>query len=399
MPGPRSSASAAPAWLIRLVYAFAGASAVLWIIGFFEPYHFLFPPGPDFEDILVYKGRFTLYHSIKFFKSHAFSGFAYPAGAAPIYEAFYKTADPVQTYLILAAVIAIAALLAAFLFLRRNNAARLFPALLLLSFPFVFLVQRANIELILWLLVALGLVAALRGLRVAAAILFGVAAAIKLYPILLLGLFLRRKDDLPAFFTGLVTALLAMAAAIAYTGPTFTLAAQGFFTGIDRFQGHYVDTISRVEVLFDHCLFSPFKYYAAMHHQSLDTWRVPYYCIAGTLALLLFLRVRTLPFLNRAVFLTVAMVALPPVSFVYTLNHLYMPFVFLLATFAGTRSTPPASARLTFVLLLLVLTPMDALTAFGALPVGPLQAVLLLCVLLLATTQPWPGPRAAIVLD
>lgn len=387
-----------PSWLPRLIYLFAALAAILWLLPLLTTHPTLFPSGPNFEDIIVYKGRFTLYHSAKFFTSRAYSAFAYPAGAAPIYALFYATADATTTYLLLAFAATISALTAAFLFLRHHAATKLFLPLLLFSYPLIFLIQRANIELILWLIVALGIVADRRNLAIPAAILFGLAAAIKLYPILLLGLFLkpkatRSRNDLPAFAIGILTFALATAAAIATTGPTFAIAAHGFFTGVDKFQGHYVDTVSQVEIAFDHCLFSPIKYLAYTQHISPAPWRSTYYLCAATLALILFLRVRTLPFLNRIVFLVAAMVCLPPVSFTYTLVHLYLPMFLLLA--ALTASTKPPTALAALALLLFLMLPLVSLRVLTPIPTGPIQSFALFTLLILCAITPWHDAATA----
>lgn len=378
-----------------LVYLFAAVAAGLWLAAWLSPHSVLFPPGPTFADITVYKGRFTLYHTAKFFTSRAYSGFAYPAGAAVIYEQLYKTSDAVTTFYCLAAAAALAFLGIGAWILARAGALRLAPALAIAtSFPIVFLIQRANIEIVLWILIALGLLSAWRGWSVAAAILFGIAAAVKLYPVLLLGLFLRRKRDLPAFLVGVLTAILAMCWSIAHAGPTFSIAAEGFFHGVDRFQTHYVDAVSRVEIAFDHCFFSAFKYHASLHHMSPAPWRTTYYAVAGLCALLLFLRVRTLPFLNAVLFLVTAMVTLPPVSFAYTLVHLELPLLLLLGALTA-RGRMPATAVLALLLLLAVMLPLPALHTFGIVPTGPLASFLLAALLLLTALQPWPTGASA----
>ncbi|MEO6923950.1 MAG: glycosyltransferase family 87 protein, partial [Bryocella sp.] len=378
-------------WLKAMLWVFAAVAALLWLASLTVNRPTLFPSGPTFEDVLVYKGRFSLYHTAKFFTSRAYSSFAYPAGSAPLYEALYGTADAVSTYLIVSCSLIAVGLGGAVLFLKKRGAVALVLPLLLLSFPMVFLVQRGNIEVVLWALVALGLVVYRRGWTVAAAILFGLAAAMKLYPILLLGLFLKRKRDVPALVIGVVTALAATGAAIAYTGPTFAVAANGFFTGVSRFQSHYVDVVSKVEVGFDHCLFSPLKYYAYLHHLSPAPWKPAYFAIAGVVTLLLFLRVRTLPFLNRVLFLVTAMVSLPPVSFTYTLVHLYVPLLFLMGCFVTFKGRPPATAVLALTLICFLMLPLAGLTAFDAkLPIGPIQACALLLLLLCCAMQGWP---------
>jgi hypothetical protein len=400
MPIRPTSARASSSWLHRLLIALSLASIFLWLLPLLSSHRVLFPSGPNFEDIVVYRGRFSLFHTARFFTSRSFSAFAYPAGAAPVYAAFYATGDAIAAFLILSTAATLAALTGAFLYLRRNHLAHLFPWLLLFTFPLVFLIQRANIELVLWIIVALGILAWHRGLAWLAAILFGIGFAIKLYPILLLGLFLgpaghRSRKNLSAFMLGIFAALLSMAAAIAYAGPTFLIAAQGFTTGVDRFQNHYVDTVSRIEVAFDHSLFSPFKYVTFLHHTSPAPFRHTYYIAAAIFALLLFLRVRKLPSLNLLIFLVAAMISLPPVSFTYTLTHLLVPIVLLLTALANAKSRPPATAVLTLILLLALTLPLASLSVLGFDPTGPLQSFLLLAVLILTALEPWPLPSPA----
>ncbi len=386
--------SGRPFGLNALLLAFAALAAVLWLLPLFSPHSVLFPAGANYADILVYKGRFTVYHSLKFFTSRAFSGFAYPPGAAPIYELFYQTSNALQTYLTLATITTLAALIATWLYLRRNGIARVFPLLLLFSFPLVFLIQRANIEIVLWIVIALGIVAYRRNAPLPAAVLFGLAASVKLYPIFLLGLFLKRRAQLPAFLLGLITAALALIAATTYTGPTFLQAASGFTTGLGRFQDHYVETVSSVELIFDHSLFSPLKYQAYLQHISPTLWTHTYYLIAGAFALLLFLRVRTLPAINRIVFLVVAMVSLPPVSFTYTLVHLYLPLLLLTGVLAASRTAPPPTALAVLALLLFLLLPLMAVqtlhTGPPPWPTGPMQSCALFATLVLTALTPWP---------
>jgi hypothetical protein len=381
--------------LTRLATVISALAAMLWLLPLFSPHSVLFPAGAAFADILVYKGRFTLYHTLKFFTSRAFSGFAYPPGAAILYEAFYTTSDPVQTYLLFAALTTLIALAATWLFLRRNGIIHLVPLLLLSSFPLVILIQRANIELLLWIVIATGILAYRRGLAIPAAVLFGLAASVKLYPIFLIGLFLRRKQDLRAFAVGLATAILSLIAATAYAGPTFLLAARGFTTGLSSFQDHYIDKVSKVEVAFDHSLFSPLKYSAFLNHASPAPWTHTYYFIAGSFALLLFLRVRSFPFLNRLVFLLVAMVSLPPVSFTYTLVHLYLPILLLCGILATRRSSAPKTAIASLALLLFVTLPLVSLNVIApGFPAGPIHSFVLLALLVLSTLQPWPSKAA-----
>jgi hypothetical protein len=396
----RASSISAPPWLLRLLSAFAVVAAVLWILPVTpmltgHPFAFtaLFPGGRAFADILVYHARFTLFHTRKFFLvTRGISAFAYPAGAAPVYEVFNSFAHPDIAYLdVAAAWTAIFTAITWAILAKASSAGtatRLYMRLALLSFPLIFLIERANIELILWMIVAIGILAYRKGYAVPAAILFGVAASMKLYPIFLLGLFLKRRRDLPAFAIGIVTALAATAFAIAYAGPTFSIAAHGFYVGVDRFQDHYAETVRSAEIDFDHSLFSPIKYWSYVQHQSLQAWMTPYYLCAGAFAGLLYLRVRTLPFLNRVIFLVAAMVSLPPVSYSYTLIHLFLPVVLFVAALLKTRNAP-TTAKLAFAAMLFMLLPLVALSAWQDIPAGPIQSLGLLFLLPLAAISPW----------
>jgi uncharacterized membrane protein len=71
--------------------------------------------------------------------------------------------------------------------------ATLFPlTVALVSFPIAGLLQRGNIELFVWVFAGVGTWLFVRGREDAAAALWGLAAAVKLYPIVLLGLLLPR---------------------------------------------------------------------------------------------------------------------------------------------------------------------------------------------------------------
>jgi hypothetical protein len=108
--------------------------------------------------------------------------------------------------------------------------------------------------------------------------------------------------------------------------------------------------------------------------------------------------VRTFPFLNRTVFLTTAMVALPPVSFTYTLIDLYVPAFFLVGAFLNFRTRPPATAILGLLLILFVALPIMAISSLSpGLPTGPIQSCALLLLLIVSAIAPWPetGIRSA----
>jgi hypothetical protein len=97
-----------------------------------------------------------------------------------------------------------------------------------------------------------------------------------------------------------------------------------------------------------------------------------------------------MPSLNRVVFLVTAMVCLPPVSFTYTLVHLYVPILLLMGNFATSHIKPPVTAILSLLLLLSLTLPLVSLSVIQPTPTGPIQAFTLLAVLILSVLTPWP---------
>jgi hypothetical protein len=84
------------------------------------------------------------------------------------------------------------------------------------------------------------------------------------------------------------------------------------------------------------------------------------------------------------------MVSLPPVSFTYTLVHLYLPLLLLLCALATSRTTLPATAAAVCALLLFVMLPLVSLYVFQPLPTGPIVSFTLLAVLILSALTAWP---------
>jgi hypothetical protein len=362
-------------------------------------------------DITVYAQRFELYRTPAFFEKSSdpkVSTFAYPPAAALIYYFFYKII-PHSRYLYvgLSALVSLVTIGSLWLlgvrFLRSPFRSGLFIATsLLFSFPFLFLIQRGNIELIVWSVIAIGILAYFRGALYLAAVLFGIAASVKLYPVLLLGLFLsRRKIAYGPFLAGLASCAVVTLFALWFSGPSLGYAAHGFAAGVAGFQGGYVKQIRFTEIGFDHSLFSPIKLLAIGHNVSPASLTRPYYLIAGLLmAAVFFLRVRTLPSLNQLVFLVTAMILFPPVSYEYTFVHLYLPLLLLLATFVGYRGESATSASSValgaLVCMLILLLPVDLLGKAPVFFAGQLQVVPLLFLLGFAVAAPWTSEAAAV---
>ncbi len=305
-----------------------------------------------FADLSHYDRIFLSLHQARFFTGA--ERFAYPAPAALIYDLLLHLG-----HLRLAAFLAFTLLLGiipALLFgrallargLARSSTALFLTVLLLTSWPLLFLLERGNIECVVVLFTFLGAAAFWQRKPLPAAVLWALAASLKIYPLILLLLLVRRPTR-PAALLGLATFSSALLLSFWFIGPTVRLAAHGTLQGIGGFVTSYAMQTRGDELRFDHSYLAFFKAPLAIRHLHINPDVSPLthvYLIlfgAGAIAVYL-LRARHLPRLNQFILLSIAMVSLPPVSYDYTLLHLYPAFALLtlLALEAHRRGAAPA---------------------------------------------------------
>ena len=188
-----------------------------------------------FADLSHYDNIFAYFHQAQFFTGS--ERFAYPAPAAVIYDALLQLGRfrlaAFTTFILLMAVAC------SVMFVRklqssglRRRDAELFVVILCAtSWPLVFLVERANIEAFVVALYFLGALAYWRDRPVIAAALWGLAASVKIYPVVLLGLFLSKKQ-VTAALTGFAIFTAALVGSFWWVGPTISTAAFGTLNGI-----------------------------------------------------------------------------------------------------------------------------------------------------------------------
>ena len=192
--------------VLRLFWAGSVAAFLLMVLVGYVEYRLGYPPphynplgGARYEDLMEFPPVFKLLHTEAFFGGVGGSRVAYPPLGAVLYALLYATGHPVRWYLGTAAVWLAAAVWG----VRRGLIAQgisgvtatLFPlTVALVSFPIAGLLQRGNIELFVWIFTAVGAWEFVRGRDDAAAVLWGLAAAVKLYPVVLLALLLPRRQ-------------------------------------------------------------------------------------------------------------------------------------------------------------------------------------------------------------
>ncbi len=358
---------------------------------------------PLFGDLLEFVPNFELAPTPGFFRSAAFSGIAYPPLGAASYALLYSFGQPVAFYLGIFAlwlgVVGEGVRRHLLDFGIKRTTAILFPlTLIAVSYPIEGLVQRGNIELFVWIFTAAGVWAFLRDRDKTAATLWGLAAATKLYPIILLAL-LVTKLRWKAFALGLAAFLIGSIVSMAYMGPTMSVALTRSLGNIFGYQNARAPEWSGHEFAANHSAFVPVKF-VTLAAGGLKAPPANFYYLAGGLIFvaLFFGKVRRMPAINQVLVVTIFMVILPPISYFYTLVHLYAPFLMLVflairAERAGMRIPGLTGTILLFVPIFAAFTifTYPKVYLFG----GLIQAVMLISLLLRAAQFPFSTEAVA----
>jgi len=355
---------------------------------------------PAFCDLMEFPPVFRSLHTAQFFAWVGHSRFSYPPLGAVLYAVLYGSGHPVALYLGTAAAWLTTCLWAVRRKLLAMKIGRItatfFPlTLVLVSFPIMGMLHQGNIELALWIFTALGAWAYLQGSDDTAALLWGLAAAVKLYPIILLILLLPRRRW-RALALGIATFVASSLLSLYWIGPTIGVAYRGLSESIFGYQGGRILQWTMHEILPNHSVFSFAK--LAMMTSGLPVAKLmrPYYLAGmGIMGLAFFARLWKMPALNQLLAITVFMLAFPPISYYYTLVNLYAPFLALLFLALRAEQTAVKISGLQTTLLLFVplFAPFTLFTfprvfLFG----GLIHAVLLVALFLCALQYPFAEP-------
>jgi len=301
-------------------------------------------------DFLIFRERFHFFGTPHFWDAFGYP-FTYPAPLAVVYWLLYKLPHAVEFYLALSVLVLLAW---AWFFAQRLavygwGRGRWMLLLLLFlaaAWPARLLLETGNMETVVALALGTGVVAALRVRWWLGAALIGVAGAMKLYPLTLLGLLLSRRRY-REFTFGLVTAGGVTLASLAMLGPSVATAQRHVNEGLAFLVPRYVLAPLPDALQFSHSLFNLVKLgvvAAARLHgarnaspHALQVVLAAYLPLTALLALLLYVvRIRSAPVLTQAIALTICAVLLPPFSLDYTLVNLLVPMG-LLCVFAAER--------------------------------------------------------------
>ena len=375
-----------------------------WVLHFDYPYTWpLMPISDRFRDFFLYRDRFDYFHSAKFFSFDG-PGYFYPAPLATLHWLLYQLPSSTRFYLTLLVVAWLAAaLLLARLLLRRGvarrNVALVVGITAVCSYPFFFEFEQANLEWILCVLVGGGIVAFLRGRGYTAAACFGVAASMKYYPLILVGLLISRKQYKQAAFAVVVCGVSTLIG-LWLLCPDLAVSWRGSQLGLVGFQKAYV--LHYEQVGFDHSLVGFMKAVSLvmlpdeMSLQSMSVLLGRYMVLAAYGGLVLYvLVIRKLPVINQIICLTVATIALPPVSYDYTLLHLYLPWALLLLAAVESRDVPGLTAAM--VCCAIVFAPVTELIVQEQSYGGQVKALALVGLGLIALIRKFPTSLDVVV--
>lgn len=271
----------------------------------------------------------------------------YPAPVAVVLGLFYKLRHPFKTYyaVLILAILAWAIWLAHGLIRRglRKDLVIAFALILMTStWPIAYLLDTANIEGLMAILLATGVLAVLREKTWLGATLIAMAASLKLFPLILLALLLsnRRYKE---FAYGCILTLVLIVSSLALLGPNISSAQFHIMEGMRFLKVNFLIERRAINFNFSHSLFNPIKFAVLRIDRQLHSGgsigpvrhelavadaalRVYTVLIAIIGTALYFGRIRMLPMLNQVICLTVAAVTLTPFSSDYTLVHMLIPF-------------------------------------------------------------------------
>lgn len=353
-------------------------------------------------DLLRFQSRFVYLHTPLFFTKQYEYLFMYPAPVALLYEAFYLTGHPVLAFFCLTGglCLVLTVLLGAAMARAGANSTTttlfLF-SMLAMSYPLWFVYSLGNMEVCIFLLVAFGILAFLRGHLYVAAVLLGFAAAMKIFPFVYFALLLTRKAY-RQLAAGAVAAVALNLAALWIVCPPIPFAYRQVQQSLLNFRRDYMLPFLPFETGLDHSAFGFIKAVTLTHIAV----RMPPFILTAYLAVvacigisLYFLVIRKLPLLNQVLSLCILSILLPPTSHDYTLLNLYVPFGLLIIHLFRLRQMGQKERGLTgaFVCFGILLSAESELIRNGLGRSGQLKAVTLVVLLVIAlrTRWVWPG--------
>ena len=364
-----------------------------------NPYYYI--PGDRFGDFQAFQDKFKDFGTPAFFTSKN-GFFMYPAPMVFVFRPFLSDADRLSKVFLGFLLLIVIFLVFAFRRILRNAGLRgtslnLFvAAVVILSYPVIFELTRWNAEMVIFLLISLGVWAFWRERFYQAALYFGIAASLKFFPLIFMGLLLARKRYHETLF-GVLVALVVTLGALKLLGPTIPQAFAWDNLQMATFREHFAGVPASIG--YDHSFFAFAKWVMLPRTRDLTAWVTPYTrTIAISGLLLYFARIWRMPRLNQVLAISVLGVTLPPTSYDYTLLSLYPVFLLLcLRVLEESRRAGKDRLQLThyFLLFAVIFTPLSFVVWNGGRYAGQLRLLALLAVLVYALVTPMPEQESS----
>lgn len=376
------------------------ASALVWrSFGYGLPYSapYYFVPEDLFQDFQAFRPRFGLFGTPDFFIKPPGQYLMYPAPLIFPIAFFMRFGHPIRIYLGFTILLVIGLSYVLRIALRSagvpSASATLFAFVTLItSYPVLFLIQRGNLEILVWIPVTLGLVLFYRKQYMWAAVAFGIATSLKIYPFIFLSLLVTKKRFRETA-VALLTAVCVTVLALWKLGPTISAAFAWNSIQLQAFGKYFA--ASEWAVGYDHSFFALVKVATLHAHPDLTPYVRMYSLSAAALGIFLFLAfLWRIPTINQIIVLSVLSVTMPPVSYDYTLLSLYAVFAMLCISAIKTEAAGQSLRSITphLVLFALVFTPESYLIFHGARYCAQLRCLCLIASIVLALTRPIPEP-------
>jgi hypothetical protein len=334
----------------------------------------------------------------------------YPAPALYVYAFFIRLfPNPVAALVIFTVAAAVISMLA----LRRgltghNIDTRLIDNTLVAtafcSYPFLFVIDRANLDGVVWFFTLLGLFFFVRERYLLSALVFAVAVCIKPFPALFFFLLLRqRRYKEIAVALGAVCVITL--AALKAVGPTIAIAFRGLQPGVRSYFNNYVVAFHNREETFDHSAFSFVKQVIGLvfgrprefvPDRHLLTAYIIWAPVCGLILIVCGIYFWRKPGLNQLFAVVLLILLLPPISGDYTLTELYLPWgafmIFLVRDVGnGKFEFPLRKALWILIPLAILVTPQSYITFSGGGFAGQLKAVVLVILLFVVARTDMPS--------
>ncbi len=360
---------------------------------------YLLPQDSYYIDLWMYTDRFKHFHSLTFFSADLERNrYLYPPAVAPLYEVFFLFHRPVTAFFwfISIVLLVLAGLMVRALFrhgLALRSAIAFTTVCVAFSYAFYFEMNRANMEIFIWLFSALGVYFFTRGRSWKAAGFIGLAASMKLYPIFYLGLLVIRRQYRQVIFAVFVAAVVSVIS-LWVICPDIRLSLLGIAKGLHGFDLSYVQQYRPVEIGVDHSLFGLIKRIvgplpSARYAHILAVYMTSA-AIAGTA--IYFFRIRFLPVINQVLCFAIACILLPPTSYDYTLLHLYTAWALMviLCVDAYRTKTPTVKGLWpAFACFAILLSQIGEIILHGERLGGQIKAVVLVILFYVGLRYPF----------